>query len=54
MRTTIRLDDALLTDAKEVAAGYECGISIENYNDLKTGDIIEAYQIDLITPELTS
>ena len=30
-------------DAKEVASGYECGIGIENYNDLKVGDIIEAY-----------
>jgi translation initiation factor IF-2 len=41
-------------DAKEVATGYECGIGIENYNDLKPGDIIEAFQIDLITPELHS
>lgn len=39
-------------DAKEVATGFECGIGIENYNDLKIGDIIEAYQIDLVTPEL--
>ncbi len=30
-------------DAKEVLSGYECGIGIENYNDLKVGDIIEAY-----------
>lgn len=30
-------------DAKEVAAGYECGITIKNYNDLKEGDIIEPY-----------
>jgi translation initiation factor IF-2 len=35
-------------DAKEVATGFECGIGIENYNDLKPGDIIEAYQIDMI------
>lgn len=41
-------------DAKEVATGYECGIGIENYNDLKPGDIIEAFQIDLVTPELNS
>jgi translation initiation factor IF-2 len=39
-------------DAKEVATGYECGIGIENYNDLKPGDIIEAYQIDMVAPEL--
>ena len=31
-------------DAKEVNSGYECGITIENYNDLKIGDTIEAYQ----------
>lgn len=30
-------------DAKEVAEGYECGIGIENYNDVKEGDIIEAF-----------
>jgi translation initiation factor IF-2 len=29
-------------DAKEVKAGYECGISIENFNDIKEGDIMEA------------
>lgn len=31
-------------DAREVAAGYECGIGIENYNDLKVGDVIEAFE----------
>lgn len=30
-------------DAKEVATNYECGITIKNYNDVKEGDIIEAY-----------
>lgn len=30
-------------DAKEVASGYECGMSVENFNDLKLGDILEAY-----------
>tara|TARA_B100000795_G_scaffold78076_1_gene55782 strand:+ start:743 stop:3349 length:2607 start_codon:yes stop_codon:yes gene_type:complete len=30
-------------DAKEVAKGYECGIQIKNYNDVKIGDVIEAY-----------
>ena len=30
-------------DAKEVSKGYECGIQIEKYNDIKEGDIIEAY-----------
>ena len=31
-------------DAKEVSKGYDCGIQIKNYNDLKNDDIIEAYQ----------
>ncbi len=39
-------------DVKEVATGFECGIGIENYNDVKPGDIIEAFQIELVTPEL--
>ena len=30
-------------DAKEVAAGYECGFSIDKYNDIKEGDIVEAF-----------
>jgi translation initiation factor IF-2 len=31
-------------DAKEVAAGYECGLNIKNFNDIKVGDIIEGYE----------
>ena len=31
-------------DVKEVVSGYECGLNIENYNDIKVGDIIEAFQ----------
>lgn len=32
-------------DVKEVTSGYECGLGIKNYNDIKTGDIIESYEI---------
>ena len=32
-------------DVREVDSGYECGLNIANYNDLKVGDIIEAYKI---------
>ena len=32
-------------DVKEVAAGYECGIGIEKFNDIKIGDILEAYEM---------
>ena len=35
-------------DAKEVAKGYECGITIKNYNDVKEGDIIEAFVMEEI------
>lgn len=39
-------------DVKEVQAGYECGIGIENYNDLKVGDVLECYYLEEIKPEL--
>ena len=32
-------------DAKEVLAGYECGITLENYNDIKEGDVLEAFEM---------
>ncbi|MCK4537076.1 MAG: translation initiation factor IF-2, partial [Desulfuromonadales bacterium] len=32
-------------DVKEVATGYECGIGLENYNDIKPGDVIEAFEV---------
>jgi len=35
-------------DAKEVAAGYECGIQIENFNEIKEGDILEVYVMEEI------
>jgi translation initiation factor IF-2 len=35
-------------DAKEVAQGYECGITIKNFNDVKEGDIVEAYVMEEI------
>ncbi|HEX2659637.1 MAG TPA: translation initiation factor IF-2, partial [Polyangia bacterium] len=39
-------------DASEVAAGYECGLTIEGYNDLREGDIIEAFEIESIAATL--
>lgn len=39
-------------DAKEVSSGFECGIGIENYNDLKVGDVIEAYTRDEVRRSL--
>jgi translation initiation factor IF-2 len=39
-------------DVKEVQKGYECGIGIENFNDLKLGDTLECYYTEEIKPEL--
>ena len=45
-------DDAIASlkrekdDAKEVMSGYECGIGLEKYNDIKEGDILEAYLVE--------
>ncbi len=38
-------------DVKEVAAGYECGLTIDKFRDVKEGDIIEAYIMEEIKPE---
>ena len=35
-------------DAKEVPSGYECGMSFEKYNDIKEGDVIEAFVMEEI------
>lgn len=35
-------------DAKEVAQGYECGITLDKYNDLKEGDVIEAFIMETV------
>jgi translation initiation factor IF-2 len=39
-------------DAREVAAGYECGIGLENFNDVKPGDIIETFEMEAVTRKL--
>jgi len=39
-------------DVKEVQTGYECGLGVENYNDLKVGDVIEAYNIEELATKL--
>jgi translation initiation factor IF-2 len=35
-------------DVKDVSNGYECGIGLENYNDIKVGDIIEAFEMEKV------
>lgn len=39
-------------DVREVQAGYECGLTIENFNDIKVGDILENYVIEKIAAKL--
>jgi translation initiation factor IF-2 len=39
-------------DVKEVQAGYECGIGVENFNDIKIGDVLESYYLEEIRPEI--
>ncbi|MBW2643289.1 MAG: translation initiation factor IF-2 [Deltaproteobacteria bacterium] len=38
-------------DVKEAQSGYECGIGIQKYNDIKVGDVIECYYLEEIKPE---
>src|SRR5216683_3251097 len=39
-------------DAREVREGFECGIGVENFNDIKVGDLIEAYRIEEVARSL--
>jgi translation initiation factor IF-2 len=39
-------------DASEVREGFDCGIGLERYNDIKVGDVIEAYKLVEVAPEL--
>ncbi len=41
-------------DAKEVREGFECGIGIANFNDIKVGDVIEAYSVEEVARTLAS
>ena len=38
-------------DAKEVMSGYECGVGLEKFNDIKVGDVLEAYIMEQIQPD---
>ena len=40
-------------DVREVKEGLECGIGVENFNDLKVGDMIEAYRVEEIKRTLS-
>ena len=42
--TTISSQRRFKDDAREVAEGFECGILLEGFNDVKEGDVLEAYE----------
>ena len=39
-------------DVREVQQNYECGMSFENYNDIKAGDVIECFTLEEVAPEI--
>jgi translation initiation factor IF-2 len=41
-------------EASEVRTGFECGVTLNNFSDMKPGDIIEAYMIEKVQATLTS
>ena len=42
---SIQASSGLKDDVKEVVAGMDCGLNIAGYNDIKVGDVVEAYNI---------
>ena len=43
-------DGVLKRDASEVRTGFECGVGISNFNDVKVGDLLEAFQVTKSQP----
>ena len=41
-------------DAKEVREGFECGLNVNNFNDVKVGDVIECYRVEEVARTLSS
>jgi len=41
-------------DAREVLAGYECGVGLENFNDIKPGDVIECFEMEAVARKLVT
>jgi translation initiation factor IF-2 len=39
-------------DVREVATGYECGLALDNYQDVKVGDVIEAFEVEQVARRL--
>ena len=38
-------------DVREVASGYECGVGLEKFNDIKVGDVLEAFIMEQVEPD---
>ncbi|MGD0074100.1 MAG: translation initiation factor IF-2 [Candidatus Binataceae bacterium] len=41
-------------DAREVLAGYECGVGLENFNDIKPGDVVETFEMEAVARKLVT
>ena len=41
-------------DTREVSQGYECGLTIDGYNDIKVGDIVECFEVEEFAPTFDS
>jgi translation initiation factor IF-2 len=41
-------------DVREVREGFECGLNIDNFNDIKVGDLIECYRVEEVARSLSS
>lgn len=52
MKGRLVLSAALKDDVKEVTEGFECGIAIESYRDVKEGDQLEAFRLEEEVAEL--
>jgi translation initiation factor IF-2 len=39
-------------DVREVREGFECGLSLEGYNDIRNGDVVEAYEVQEVARSL--
>ena len=51
-RADVKPGQGFKDDVKEVKEGYECGIAIENFNDIKVGDTIECFTVEEIKRQL--
>jgi translation initiation factor IF-2 len=61
MRDSVEIYDGAISslrrfkdDVKEVREGFECGIGVENFNDIKVGDVLECYRKEQVARTLTS